>query len=126
MESTSNPVFKHAAEMHLTDSGAWGRVCGPSAALVFRVWRRVRRSWWDAPQNRQPSEGGEAPAASSRFGDKLIGSAVVGLEVLRGAVCSPAGLGLRQVDGWYHVLDDLQRPQGQIKVYKQGCRIVAP
>lgn len=41
---------------------------------------------------------------------------MVGLEVLRGAVDSREGTGLREIDGWYHVLDDLQRPQGQIKV----------
>ncbi|CAN0540814.1 unnamed protein product, partial [Ectocarpus sp. 12 AP-2014] len=48
--------------------------------------------------------------------DKLIGSAVVGLEVLRGKTFAPDGLGLREIDGWYHVLDDMQRPRGQIKV----------
>lgn len=64
-----------------------------------------------------PAGGGvTAAAAGSRFGDKLIGSAVVGLEVLRGAAGAREGRGLRDIDGWYHVLDDLQRPQGQIKV----------
>lgn len=126
VEQSSNPVFNHAAHLRLADPKAWGRVCGPSAALVFRVWRRARCSWWDAPRaastataEQQPSfptGEGVAAAAGSRFGDKLIGSAVVGLEVLRGAVDAREGLGLRDIDGWYHVLDDLQRPQGQIKV----------
>lgn len=52
-----------------------------------------------------------------RLGDSLIGSAVVGLSVLRGNfVPGGKGLGLREIDGWYHVLDDLRRPQGQLKV----------
>lgn len=127
VEQPSNPVFNHVAHLRLVDPNAWARVCGPSAALVFRVWRRARCSWWDAPQAETstttaqqqpspPSGGGVTAAAGSRFGDKLIGSAVVGLEVLRGAVQSPEGRGLRDIDGWYHVLDDLQRPHGQIKV----------
>lgn len=129
VENTANPVFHHAAEMHLSGPEVWSRVCGPSAALVFRVWRRARCSWWDIPET-SPTEaqalasfGGRrvgcgASTTGSHFGDKLIGSAVVGLEVLRGAVGGREGLGLREIDGWYHVLDDLQRPQGQIKVWK--------
>lgn len=127
VEQSSNPVYNHAVFLRLADPSAWARVCGPSAALVFRVWRRARCSWWDAPRaatstataEQRPSlpiGGGETAAAGSRFGDKLIGSAVVGLEVLRGAVDAREGRGLRDIDGWYHVLDDLQRPQGQIKV----------
>lgn len=129
VESSFNPVFNHLARLRLVDHDAWGRVCGPSAALVFRVWRRARCEWWEATP-RAPSNGGDAEhqpsftpddkgsvvAAGSRFGDKLIGSAVVGLEVLRGKVYAPDGLGLREIDGWYHVLDDMQRPRGQIKV----------
>ena len=138
VENSLNPVFDHAAQLRLADPSAWGRVCGPSAALVFRVWRRARCSWWDAPEaatitaaaaEQQPPRcfglgvagggGGAAAAATgSRFGDKLIGSAVVGLDVLRGAVDAREGPGLREIDGWYHVLDDLQRPQGQLKVRK--------
>ncbi|CAB1118524.1 unnamed protein product [Ectocarpus sp. CCAP 1310/34] len=134
VESSSNPVFNHVARLRLVDRDAWGRVCGPSAALVFRVWRRARCEWWEAaplaPTNggggggshaeHQPSfapdDTGSIVAAGSRFGDKLIGSAVVGLEVLRGKTYAPDGLGLREIDGWYHVLDDMQRPRGQIKV----------
>ncbi|CAM9386093.1 unnamed protein product, partial [Hapterophycus canaliculatus] len=41
VENSSNPVFDHAAQLRLVDPGAWGRVCGPSSALVFRVWRRA-------------------------------------------------------------------------------------
>lgn len=130
--NTSSPVFDHAAQLHLTSPEAWGRVCGPSAALVFRVWRRARYSWWDDPQTLAASDqpcdatsGGDkvagvaaaaAAAAGSRLGDKLIGSAMVGLEVLLGSFGSGEGPGLREIDGWYHVLDDLRRPQGQIKV----------
>ncbi|CBJ27795.1 conserved unknown protein [Ectocarpus siliculosus] len=133
VETSSNPVFNHVARLRLVDRDAWDRVCGPSAALVFRVWRRARCEWWEAapraPSNgggsggyaeHQPSfapdDKGSVVAAGSRFGDKLIGSAVVGLEVLRGKVHAPDGLGLREIDGWYHVLDDMQRPRGQIKV----------
>lgn len=135
MESSSNPVFNHVVRLRLVDRDAWGRVCGPSAALVFRVWRRARCEWWEtAPRaasnggggggggdaEHQPSfapdDKGSIVAAGSRFGDKLIGSAVVGLEVLRGKTHAPDGLGLREIDGWYHVLDDMQRPRGQIKV----------
>ncbi len=147
VENSSNPVFNHASQLRLVDPKAWGRVCGPSAALVFRVWRRPRRSWWDtlpqassvaavaaaavpAATEKQPksSPGGVvAAAAGSRFGDKLIGSAVVGLEVLRGVVGARDGLCLREIDGWYHVLDDLQRPQGQLKVRRApaavSCRV---
>ncbi|CAM9342575.1 unnamed protein product [Scytosiphon promiscuus] len=125
VENSSNPAFDHAAQLRLVDPSAWARVCGPSAALVFRVWRREHCNWWDAP--RPPGTGAAGPslapvieervtaALGSQFGDKLIGSAVVGLEVLRGAIDSQEG-GLRVIDGWYHVLDDLRRPQGQIKV----------
>eukprot|EP00903_Cladosiphon_okamuranus_P009595 g9134.t1 len=128
VENSLNPVFEHAAQLRLADPSAWGRVCGPSAALVFRVWRRARCSWWVAPEAASGSAAGgqqakfssglgaAAVATGSRFGDKLIGSAVVGLDVLRGAVDTPEGQGLREIDGWYHVLDDLQRPQGQLKV----------
>ncbi|CAM9554962.1 unnamed protein product, partial [Ectocarpus sp. 13 AM-2016] len=141
VESSSNPVFNHFARLRLVDRDAWGRVCGPSAALVFRVWRRARCEWWEAapraPSNggggggggdrgdggdaeHQPSftpnDTGSIVAAGSRFGDKLIGSAVVGLDVLRGKTFALDGLGLREIDGWYHVLDDMQRPRGQIKV----------
>lgn len=137
--NTSSPVFDHAAELHLTSPEAWGRVCSRSAALVFRVWRRARCSWWDDPQSLasdRPCDdvsGGDkgagvvAAAAGSRLGDKLIGSAMVGLEVLLGSFAPGEGLGLREIDGWYHVLDDLRRPQGQIKVwYKRawvGCAL---
>lgn len=134
VESTPNPVFNHAVELRLNDASSWERVCGPSAVLVFRVWRRSPCSWWGSSSppavTDQPSQGGAGkkaegrPATSvpgSRFGDKLIGSAVVGLEVLRGAVDTrKKGMGLREIDGWYHVLDDLQRPQGQIKVGSSG------
>lgn len=131
VENSSNPTFDHTAQLRLLDPSAWGRVCGPSAALVFRVWHRARCSWWDAPQL-SSSDRAEPPpdcavgeritaASGSRFGDKLIGSAVVGLEVLRGAI--GAREGLRLIDGWYHVLDDLQRPQGQIKVSRDKCRV---
>ena len=132
-EKSSNPVFNHASLLRLVDPNSWGRVCGPSAALVFRVWRRARCSWWDPPPQAvaaaaaaaewqpksSPGDAGTA-AACSRFGDKLIGSAVVGLEVLRGAVGARDAPGLREIDGWYHVLDDLQRPQGQLKVRRAG------
>lgn len=99
---------------------------------MFRVWRRARYSWWDDPQtlvaSDQPCDAtsgidigagvgaAAAAAAGSRLGDKLIGSAMVGLEVLLGSFGPGEGLGLREIDGWYHVLDDLRRPQGQIKV----------
>lgn len=142
VDNSLNPVFDHPAQLRLVDPAAWGRVCGPSAALVFRVWRRARCSWWDAAApgaaastaaaERQPklpsvlgvtaaaaAGAGVGAGAGSRFGDRLIGSAVVGLEVLRGVVCAGEGPGLREIDGWYHLLDDLQRPQGQLKV---GCR----
>lgn len=134
MENSSNPIFNHAAELCVTDPDAWDRVCGPSAALVFRVWRRARGGWWDAPRTPAtatdpllaPDDGVDSAggrgatsntfAAGSRFGDKLMGCAVVGLAVLRGAVTTRGGPRLRKIDGWYHVLDDLQRPHGQIKV----------
>lgn len=100
---------------------------------MFRVWRRARCSWWDAPETASSSAAAEqqakfssglgataAAAAGSRFGDKLIGSAVVGLDVLRRAMDAREGPGLREIDGWYHVLDDLQRPQGQLKVRRQS------
>ena len=133
--NTSSPVFDHAAELYLTSPDAWGRVCGRSAALVFRVWRRARCSWWDDPQilasdqSCDAASAGDkgagvaaavvtaAAAAGSRLGDKLIGSAMVGLEVLLGSFGPGGGLSLREIDGWYHVLDDLRRPQGQIKVW---------
>ncbi|CAM9928469.1 unnamed protein product [Discosporangium mesarthrocarpum] len=72
--------------------------------------------------------GGEAAPPGARLGDKLIGSAVVGLEVLRAAAglgdtggpgTAPrvrTGAGLQEINGWYHVLDDMQRTQGQLKV----------
>lgn len=142
VENTANPVFDHASELRLSSPDAWGRVCAPSAALVFRVWRRARCSWWDAAQTgvTSASRTADAPLAGldqgsahgigvgrgeavplslgARLGDKLIGSAVVGLEVLRATVGAATGGGLREIDGWYHVLDDLQRPQGQLKVHQ--------
>lgn len=124
VENSSNPVFDHAAQLRLVDPGAWGRVCGPAAALVFRVYRRARSSWWNAPRSGPASDSAVDERVTvtpgSRFGDKLIGSAVVGLEVLRGAMDDAReGQGLRLIDGWYHVRDDLQRPQGQIKVSRE-------
>lgn len=124
-------MFEHTTELRLAPREAWRRVCGPSAAFVFRVWRRPRRRWWDATKrsasptsSEAPPEGTVGPAAisSARIGDKLIGSAVVALEVLRGAAGGGReGLGLPEIDGWYHVLDDLQRPQGQLKVCGSSC-----
>lgn len=111
------------------DVSDWDRVCGPSSALVFRIWRQAGRNWWRNTQAsdaiRPGAEHGaiesEGIAAESRFGDKLIGSAAVGLEVLRRAVDTREGQSLREIDGWYHVLDELQRPQGQIKVSGVFC-----
>ena len=142
VENASNPVFNHAAELRPVGADAWGRLCGPSAAMVFRVWRRAFRSRWDASRTGRAIDGGnsgsvddrgarqeegvkmntEATPATPQLGDKLIGSAVVRLEVLRGVVGTHegVGLGLQEIDGWYHVLDDLQRPQGQIKVNECG------
>lgn len=155
VENASNPVFKHSVDLRVVEPDSWARVCGPSAAFVFRVWSRSRHSPWDVPRTESPEDFGmatngdrameEGPGseevamvvpATPRLGDKLIGSAVVGLDVLRGAVsgCKGPVKGMREIDGWYHVLDELQRPQGQIKVEKAdsppsrfvGCRVVVP
>lgn len=140
VENSSNPVFAHQSALYLASSHDWGRVCGYEAALVFRVWRRRRGNLWDSLASctgspaavddvtlgdRVKSAGavataeaaaGRALSREQRFGDELVGSAVVGLEVLHGCVTGRASHGLREIDGWYHVLDDLQRPQGQLKV----------
>lgn len=127
-------MFEHETELCLARADAWARVCSPSAALVFRVWRCGHYRWWGSSESRTSSiaaateapngsDGGtievsneEALSSSARFGDTLVGSAVVSLEVLRGCVAKGTGQGLSEINGWYHVLDDLRRPQGQLKV----------
>lgn len=163
VENASNPVFKHSVDLRVIEPDSWARVCGPSAALVFRVWSRSQHSPWDVPRAGPPEDSGVATnggcrddgameeglkeravleevamvvPATPQLGDKLIGSAVVGLDVLRGAVSGHKGpvKGMREIDGWYHVVDELQRPQGQIKVERAawppsrfvGCPALVP
>lgn len=152
VENASNPVFKHSVDLRVVEPDSWARVCGPSAALVFRVWSRSQHYPWDVPRAGLPEDSGIVTNGGCRYdgvmeerrkeravseevamlvpatpqlGDKLIGSAVVGLDILRGAISlSHNGpvKGMREIDGWYHVLDELQRPHGQIKVEKSASR----
>jgi hypothetical protein len=125
VRSSSSPAYSAAAELLVPDTEqGWARLCCTAAALVFRVWRRGAPAWWSSAATAAAAAGesagtvdeeGASFAASPRLGDKLIGAAVVDLAALRvGSSLRTAGLS--EIDGWYHILDDMQRPQGQLKV----------
>ncbi|KAG5176704.1 hypothetical protein JKP88DRAFT_334681 [Tribonema minus] len=123
----ASPAYAHAAALRVPDAERdWPRLCAPAAALVFRVWRRGCAHRLGAGGSGDGTGGGDGssnggsgavgppPSPRSRLGDALIGAAVVSLAALRRR--ASAGGGLAEIDGWYHVLDELQRPQGQLKV----------
>lgn len=133
IQNTQNPVFAHTTVLPVATPNAWGQVCGSSAALVFRVWQRLPCTWWGGTPAEEDDIRGQARVDASRLSDKLIGSAVVGLDILRGSGGGGAGggregQGLHEINGWYHVLDELQRSQGQLKVcanFVLGMRLLA-
>ncbi|CAM9477495.1 unnamed protein product [Chrysoparadoxa australica] len=94
-EASLAPLYEAAAELCCVDKTKGAEdLCCERTALVLKVWRRGGQAWWEEVKG-------------ARIGDKLIGAAVVPL----GALAQ-----LEELHGWYHILDDMQREQGQIKV----------